>query len=76
MPDRCHLRRLICAAVATLAALVVGPGSAVAGRQTEPVYLDGHTVEINTGAGLIFDATTALLDQAVTDPHHRLPGRA
>jgi len=64
MPHR-HLRRLICAAVATLAAAVlVAPTSAVADPQTETVYVDAQTAEINTGAGIIFDAAAALLYQA------------
>jgi len=65
MPRRFRLSPLLWTAVATLAAsLAAGPASAVAAPQSETVYIDGHTAEINTGAGVIFNAAPALLDQA------------
>jgi hypothetical protein len=62
MRTRLHLLIIICAA---LAAPVAGATPALAtGPDTETVYVDGHTAEINTGGAVIFDASTHLLDQA------------
>ena len=56
---------LVCAAlVLTVAGLGVGAASALAAPLTEPYYFQGRTVEANTGAGGIFDASAALLEQA------------
>jgi hypothetical protein len=56
---------LVCAALVLPAAgLGVGATSTLAAPLTEPYYFQGHTVEANTGAGGIFDASAALLEQA------------
>jgi hypothetical protein len=59
MRHRFQLASLVCAAVAVLVA--GGPATAIA-RDTETVYVDGHTAEINTGAGVIFEASPGLLN--------------
>jgi hypothetical protein len=62
MRHRVHLSSIVCA---TLALLVAGPASAgAASRDTETVYLDGHTAQINTGAAVVFDASSGLLGSA------------
>lgn len=62
MRRRSHLLPLVCA---SLTMLVAGPASAgAAGRDTETVYLDGHTAQINTGAAVIFNASPGLLSEA------------
>ncbi len=63
MPHRSHLRSLAFATVALL--LAAGPASArAAGAETETVYLDRHTAQINTGAAVVFDASPGLLSSA------------
>ena len=63
MTHRSHLLPLAFATVALL--LVAGPASARAGApETETVYLDGHTAQINTGAAVVFDASPGLLSHA------------
>jgi hypothetical protein len=62
MRHRSHLLPLVCA---SLTLLVAGPASAAAaGRDTETVYIDGHTAQINTSAGVIFGASPGLLNQS------------
>jgi hypothetical protein len=62
MRHRFHLSSIVCA---TLALLAAGPASAgAASRDTETVYLDGHTAQINTGAAVVFDASSGLLGSA------------
>ena len=62
MRHRLHLISIVCA---TLALLAAGPASAgAASRDTETVYLDGHTAQINTGAAVVFDASSGLLGSA------------
>jgi hypothetical protein len=62
MRHRSHLLPLV---YACLTLLVAGPASAgAAGRDTETVYLDGHTAQINTGAAVVFNASPGLLSEA------------
>jgi hypothetical protein len=62
MRHRSHLLPLVSA---SLTLLVAGPASAgAAGPDTETVYLDGHTAQINTGAAVVFDASPGLLSEA------------
>jgi hypothetical protein len=62
MRHRFHLISIVCA---TLALLLAGPASAGAvSRDTETVYLDGHSAQINTGAAVVFDASSGLLGSA------------
>ena len=62
MRHRSHLLSLVCA---SLTLLVAGPTAAsAAARDTETVYLDDHTAQINTGAAVIFDASPGLLSEA------------
>jgi len=62
MRHRSHLLPLVCAG---LTMLVAGPASAgAAGRDTETVYLGGHTAQINTGAAVVFNASPGLLSAA------------
>jgi hypothetical protein len=51
------------ALVSVVAALALAAG-AVANTQTENVYVDGQTYEINTGAAIVFDASPGLLEHA------------
>jgi len=48
----------------SLALLLIAPGAALADPQTESVYADGQTYQINTGAALVFDASQGLLQHA------------
>jgi len=66
MRRRLYLLPLVCAVLAApVGGLVGGPASALAaGAATETVYIDGHTAQINTNAGVVFDASAGLLDQA------------
>ena len=61
MRHRFQLVTLVC----TAAAVLVGgaPATAIA-RDTETMYVDGHTVQVNTGAGVVFDASPGLLAQS------------
>jgi hypothetical protein len=62
MRHRLHLISITCA---TLALLAAGPASAgAASRDTETIYLNGHTAQINTGAAVVFDAPSGLLGSA------------
>jgi hypothetical protein len=60
MRHRFHTILIVCAAVALL---VGGPAAGdAASRETETVYLDGHTAQINTQAAVVFDASSGLLN--------------
>lgn len=60
-----HRFRLVPLVPAIAALLLAGPAWAeAAGRETETVYLDGHTAQINTRAAVVFDASPGLLDHA------------
>ena len=63
MRHRFHAILIVCAAVALLVA--AGPAAAdAASRETETVYLDGHTAQINTRSAVVFDASSGLLYHA------------
>ncbi len=58
-PSRISL--IVAAAAMWLALLLVAATAALAEPQTESVYADGHTYQINTGAAVVFDASQGLL---------------
>ncbi len=51
-------------AAVVLTLLLVGVHAALADPQTESVYADGQTYQINTGAAVVFDAAPGLLRRA------------
>jgi hypothetical protein len=48
----------------SLALTLLAATAALADPRTESVYVNGQTYQINTGAGIVFDASQGLLDHA------------